>query len=95
MTLPFTPAVAADLTWVAIPGVLSLVFGLRLPKGGRVLLWAIVVLQALGILAALSNLGAGDSRGLAQLALPIATLVLVLRKDARAFLTDRHAAPTA
>ncbi|MFC7328116.1 hypothetical protein [Marinactinospora rubrisoli] len=71
------------LTWAALPGVLSLIFALRLPKGRRVLYWSILVLQVLTMLIALGNLGNGSPQGFSQLLLPILTLVFLTQRASR------------
>ncbi|TDQ49241.1 hypothetical protein [Actinorugispora endophytica] len=86
--LPLTPSVLAELTWILVPGVLSLVFGVRIPKGGRPLFWSIVVLQALFVLFSLGELGQGP-RGLTQMLFPVLILVFVLRRPSRDFLGGR------
>ncbi|GAA3730854.1 hypothetical protein HDA32_005593 [Spinactinospora alkalitolerans] len=85
-----TDALIGALLWAVFPGVLSLVFGLRLPKGGRVLFWSIVVLQALNLFLAVGNLSEGV-QGFTQMLIPVLTLVFVLRAPSRRFFAERAA----
>lgn len=69
--------------WGAWPGAVSLALALRVKDGGAWALRGIVALQAVYVLLSLARLGAGDPRGLVNLAFPIAILVLAARKSAR------------
>ncbi len=79
------PAVTAELVWNCWPGVFALAFGIRLPKGRRLLMWSIFVLELVHGLGALLSLLAGEFTGLTQLILPVLILVCLLRSDSRAF----------
>lgn len=68
--------------WSAWPGAVSLGLALRVRDGGVWLLRGIIALQAVYVLLSLARLGAGDPRGLVNLAFPIAILVLATRKSA-------------
>jgi hypothetical protein len=77
--------VLGRLIWLAWPGVAALVLGLRLHRGGRPRFQLTMVVCAFWILGALGLLGTGDPRGLTQLALPVAVLLLITRRPARDF----------
>lgn len=83
------PAVTAQLVWECWPGVFALAFGLRLPKGRRLLMWAIFALELIHGLGALLALLTGEFTGLLQLILPALILAHLMRSDARAFF-HRH-----
>lgn len=83
MVVGFSGEALGAMTWVALPGLFCLGFGLRLRRGGRLLFWSIIVVQALILLQALGNLAAADPRALTQSVLPILTLVFVTRPQAR------------
>ncbi|GAA3752983.1 hypothetical protein HDA32_005565 [Spinactinospora alkalitolerans] len=85
-----TDAVVGALLWAVFPGVLSLIFGLRLPRGGPVLFWSIAVLQALNLFLAVGNLSEGV-QGITQMLIPILTLVFLLRAPSRRFFRERAA----
>ncbi|RNL85786.1 polymorphic toxin-type HINT domain-containing protein [Halostreptopolyspora alba] len=80
---------AASAVYIALPGFLALGFGLRLPRGRRVLFWSIVALQVWLLLKALATVTEQDPRGVTQLVLPIVVLVLVTRRPARNHLRGR------
>ncbi|PRY01840.1 polymorphic toxin-type HINT domain-containing protein [Allonocardiopsis opalescens] len=77
------------LLWVMLPGVLALVFGLRLAAGGRTLFWLIIGWSAWQLLTALSTLDEGEGQAVTQLLLPGLVLVLVLLRRSRAHLSGR------
>ncbi|MGI5119468.1 hypothetical protein ACQEU5_08005 [Marinactinospora thermotolerans] len=87
MVVEVDAVILGELTWVALPGVLALVFALRLPRGGRVLFWGIAVLQVLTLLLALGNLPSPSA--LTQMLLPLLTLGLLTRARAREALLSR------
>ncbi|WP_046469652.1 hypothetical protein [Allosalinactinospora lopnorensis] len=79
-------ATLGTMTWVMLPGILCLAFGLRLRKGGRGLFWSIIAVQALVLLLTLGNLAGGDPRAITQSLLPVLILIFVTRPAARAYL---------
>lgn len=73
------------LTWALLPAVLALVGGL-LTRGGRRASYVLVLVAGvLGVIGALSTIGAGSPTGVFSLLLPGALLVLVHRPAARAY----------
>ncbi|CAM3899711.1 hypothetical protein GCM10009799_12530 [Nocardiopsis rhodophaea] len=82
------PELLGVLVWTALPGIAALLLGLRLPKGGRGMMAAILILQAFLLLFALGRIGNGDPRGLTNLVFPVLITVFVLQKSSRAFLTS-------
>lgn len=88
------PAVGQSL-WVCVPAVIGVLVATRLRRPSTaVLRWGLAAC-ALWLAAALASLAQGDPRGLTQLLLPAAVLVLLLRPASRAFLRGWHPAPTA
>ncbi|MBB4932250.1 peptidoglycan/LPS O-acetylase OafA/YrhL [Lipingzhangella halophila] len=81
-----TAEAAGAFTYLALPGVLALICGLRLRKGRRLFLGCVVALMVLMVLQALSTLGQGNPQGFTQLILPSIILVLVLLPSSRAYL---------
>ena len=75
-------------TWSAWPGVAALVLARGLPAGGLLRWRLLVALEVVYLLMALGAVGAGDPRGVTNLLLPIAVLVLAFRPAARDFM--RH-----
>lgn len=72
-----------------LPGWLGLVVALRLHTGKR-LWWVLaLVVVGLGVLGALGTFGRGDVRGLTQMLLPVATLVLMLQPASMAFFAKK------
>jgi hypothetical protein len=82
-TVGVTSTALGYAVWGAWPGAASLALALRITSGGTWALRAIIALQVVYLLLSLARLGAGDPRGLVNLAFPIAILVLVTRKAAR------------
>lgn len=76
---------AGRAAWVLLPGVASVVLALLVSRGGRPLFWCLVALEALYILLALASVGGGDPRGVTNLLLPIAILVLLLQPTSRRY----------
>ncbi|GLU50521.1 hypothetical protein Nans01_48720 [Nocardiopsis ansamitocini] len=83
LIFPLSAETFGALLYLALPGVLALLFGLRMPKGRAGLFWGIVVLQAFLILTGIGRLGNGEIQGLTSIILPILVLVLVLRRESR------------
>ena len=69
--------------WAGWPGVAAFLLARRLHRGGRLEFWGVVVVCGFWALGALATLGGGELRGLTQLLIPVAVLVLLLRRDAR------------
>ena len=74
-----------QLTWQALPGILSLWLGFWISRCGIGIQRWIIGVEVLAILQALGNLGQGDPRGLTNLILPIAIVFLVTRPSARRY----------
>lgn len=68
-----------------VPAVLSLVLGLRVPRGGARLWWGIIVLEIFYIIWQLGRVPDGDPFVVFGLAFPIAILILICRRPARAY----------
>jgi hypothetical protein len=89
MTLAFLVSVgltAASLgaaLWIVAPGVVSLLLALRIPRGGVGLRRGIIALEIFYVVLALSRLGNGDARGVANLILPVVVLVLLFRRTTK------------
>jgi hypothetical protein len=73
------------LVWASWPGVAAFFIARRLDRGGRRLYWSVVVVCGFWVLGALAALGSGDPRGVTQLLIPTAVLVLLTRRGSRAF----------
>ncbi|MBB6171254.1 hypothetical protein HNR23_001314 [Nocardiopsis mwathae] len=82
------PELLGLLVWTALPGIAALFLALRIPRGGRWILAAILVLQVFLLLFALGRIGNGDPQGLTNLLFPVLITVFVLQKSSRAFLTS-------
>ncbi|MFC3998231.1 hypothetical protein ACFOVU_20060 [Nocardiopsis sediminis] len=82
---PIDPAVHAELVLTCWPGVFCLAFGLRIPKGGRVLMWSILVLLVIRSLWSVGVFLGGSLAGITQLILPVIALVYLLRAPSRAY----------
>lgn len=88
------PAVGQSL-WVCVPAVVGVLVAVRLRRpSAAVLRWGLAAC-ALWLAAAFASMAQGDLRGLTQLLLPTAVLVLLLRPASRAFLRGWHTAPAA
>ncbi len=71
--------------WVCVPAVIALVIAPRMGRPSRKTFWWAIAAAGLWVLGALGSLGSGDPRGLTQLVIPVAALVLLTRPSARAF----------
>lgn len=81
---------AAGLVFGAeVPGIAALVLAILMRPGRVWVRWAVVADCALYLWMAFGALDAGDPRGFAQMALPIALLVLVNVKTAREYFRRR------
>ncbi|MFC3996533.1 hypothetical protein ACFOVU_11440 [Nocardiopsis sediminis] len=83
--VPIDPAVHANLVLTCWPGAFCLAFGLRIPTGGRVLMWSILVLLVIRILWSVGVFFGGDLAGITQLILPIIAMVCLLRARSRLY----------
>lgn len=72
---------------LSLPGVVQLVLGLVVPKGGRGVFYAILVTEMLLALVTLVSLVRDGL--VTQLIFPVAILVLLSRPSARGFFLDR------
>lgn len=82
------PSVGQSL-WVALPAVVATLVVRRLGRPHPALLRWGVVACALWLASALAAVAEGDARGLTQLLLPTAVLVLLLQPASRAYLRGR------
>lgn len=83
VTVGVTAAAIGAAVWFALPGVISFVLALRIPRGGTALRRGIIALEVFYVLLALSAIGQGDPRGVVNLVLPAVILVLLFRADAK------------
>jgi hypothetical protein len=86
LTTPLTGESVGRAIWTVWPGVVAFLLAARLDRPSRRTYWFVVGLGVVYVLLALAALGNGDPRGLTNLALPIAVLVLVTRRSSRGFL---------
>jgi hypothetical protein len=77
------PANLGQVLWASWPGAVAFVLARRLHRGGPVVFWGVVAVCAFWALGALATLGAGELRGFTQLIVPVAVLVLLLRRQGR------------
>ncbi|MGK5557992.1 hypothetical protein ACSNOI_40940 [Actinomadura kijaniata] len=92
ITVGVTAASLGAALWSVFPGVLSLVLALRIAEGRKGLRRGIIALEIFFILLAFSRLGQGDPRGLTNMVLPIAVLVLLFRSEVKAYFAGRVSA---
>ncbi|MEU3843290.1 hypothetical protein AB0E88_25020 [Streptomyces sp. NPDC028635] len=83
MVLHVTGQIAGLLVYAAAPGVAGLVLARRAWTGGRYVRWSLIGVQALLVLQATASIGRGDPRGLAQITVPIAVIVLLSLRPVR------------
>ncbi|GAA0569693.1 hypothetical protein [Actinomadura livida] len=93
VTVGVTAAAIGAAIWFALPGALSVVLALRIPRGGTALRRGIIALEVFYVLLALSAIGQDDPRGVTNLVLPAVILVLLFRPDAKAHFTGRAPVP--
>jgi hypothetical protein len=74
-----------QLAWFALPGIASLALAVLMPKGGAWLWRAIIALEIVYVVLSLARLASGDPRGVVNLVVPIAILVLITRPAARSY----------
>ncbi|PSK87362.1 hypothetical protein CLV63_13217 [Murinocardiopsis flavida] len=79
----FNGVTHAYLVWTCWPGVFAFAFALRIPKGGKLLMWSIVVLEVLRIMMSLGELDTGQ--GFTQMILPVVTMIAVLKRPSRQY----------
>ncbi|WP_067476991.1 hypothetical protein [Actinomadura hibisca] len=92
ITVGVSAASFGAAVWAVFPGVLSLVLALRIPQGSKGLRRGIIALEIFYILLSFSRLGQGDPRGLTNMVLPIAILILVFRSEVKEYFAGRTAA---
>jgi hypothetical protein len=83
VTVGITAAAVGAALWLVVPGAISLVLALRVPRGGVNLRRGIIALEIFYILLSLSRLGQGDPRGVVNMIFPIVILVLLFRREAK------------
>jgi hypothetical protein len=86
LSSPLDGAAVGGAVWTVWPGVASFLLAARLDRPSRRTYWLVVGLGVVYVLLALAAVGNGDPRGLTNLALPVAILVLVNRRSSRGFL---------
>lgn len=84
-----TSAAIGATIWFVLPGAISLMLALRIPRGGVALRRGIIALEVFYILLSLSAIGQGDPRGTVNLIMPIVILVLLFRPDAKGYFAGR------
>lgn len=90
----FSSQSLALATWIALPAALNLWLALSLPGAGLGMRRAIIALSAFYILLAVGNLGQGDPRGVTNLMIPAAVIILLTRRSAKEFFqTPKPPAP--
>jgi hypothetical protein len=72
------PRAIGVAAWLALPGVASLLLAWRMPRGRVWMRRGIIALEIYYILLSITVLADGDPRGIVNLTLPAAILVLVL-----------------
>ncbi|MFE2945011.1 hypothetical protein ACFXKG_39170 [Streptomyces sp. NPDC059255] len=73
------------LAYAAAPGVVGLVLSRWAWTGGAWVRWGLLAVQGWLLVGALRTLGDGGGRGLTQLVLPLAVIVLLCRRPSRAW----------
>lgn len=77
------PANVGQVLWASWPGAVAFVLARRLHRGGSLVFWGVIAVCTFWALGALATLGGGELRGLTQLIVPVAVLVLLLRRQGR------------
>jgi hypothetical protein len=85
LALGVTVGTLGDVAVFALPGVASFALALLIPRGEPRLWRMIIALEAVYVVLSLARLGDGDPRGLVNLVLPVAILVLITRAPARSY----------
>ncbi|MBX7467316.1 hypothetical protein K1Y80_14660 [Streptomyces sp. MAG02] len=94
LAAPFDGELFGALVYAVAPGVAGLALLRRLRDGGPWVRWALIGVQVAPILEALGACADGRAKGLTQLAMPVALVVLLCRREAREwFLTPHRPAP--
>lgn len=83
LTVGATSESVGRAIWICVPGAMALVVALRMPRPSRRLRWLAIATCMLWVLGALGSIGKGDPRGVTQLVIPVAVLVLLTRRRAR------------
>jgi hypothetical protein len=87
------PKSILEVSSYALPGVASFVLAWRIDRRGVALLRWIIGLQSLYILLSLARAASGDPRGLLNLLLPVAVLILITRPPAKTYFASRDRDP--
>ncbi|MGW2860262.1 hypothetical protein [Streptomyces sp. NPDC001205] len=94
LAVPLDGEVIGALLAAVAPGVAGLVLLRWLRDGGPWVRWTLIGIQAVPVAQALGALANAQPKGLTQLALPVALIVLLCRREARTwFLTPNRPAP--
>ncbi|MEU9197030.1 Flp family type IVb pilin [Streptomyces hundungensis] len=94
LAAPVDGELLGALVYAVAPGVAGFALLRRLRDGGPWVRWALIGVQVAPILEALGACADGQPKGLTQLALPVAVVVLLCRRQARDwFLTPNRPAP--
>jgi hypothetical protein len=86
LSTPLTGEAVGRAIWTVWPGVAAFLLAARLDRPSRRTYWLVVGLGVVYVLLSLATVGNGDPRGITNLALPAAILVLVTRRSSRGFL---------
>jgi hypothetical protein len=79
-----------EVSWFALPGIVSFVLAWRIKKGGVGLRRWIIGLEIFYVVVSLTRLVSGDPRGLVNLVLPAVVLVLITRPAAKEYFRKRR-----
>lgn len=79
------PEALGQVLGVELPGLVALVLAILIKPGRVAVRWITVVVAAIDVILGLSVLSTGDPRGITQVGIPIAILVLVNQRTAREF----------
>ncbi|MFE9572604.1 Flp family type IVb pilin [Streptomyces sp. NPDC006692] len=94
LAAPFDGELLGALAYAVAPGVAGFVLLRWLHSGGPRVRWALMGVQVSPLLQALGAFAHGQSKGLTQLAMPLAIVVLLCRRSSREwFLTPNRPAP--
>lgn len=83
---PLSGASIGAAVWAVWPGIAAFLLAGRLDRPSRRIYWLVVALGVVYVLLSLAAIGQGSPRGITNLILPTAILILVNRASSRAFL---------
>lgn len=79
------PEALGQVVGIELPGLVALVLAILIKPGRVAVRWIIIVVAAIDVILGFSVLVTGDPRGITQVGIPIAILVLVNQRTAREF----------